>query len=112
MLELLKGHQNDVAYTNEEFYDNIMLIALGECYGEYHTAVRRYVELNKTSKEIQIEQDIRQLPPYLERLRDFMKLAMSCRTNSWKRLRGKKFAEYDRSFIFDLYHDLCIGFFC
>jgi len=91
--------------TNEEFYDNIMLITLGECYGEYHTAVRQYAELNKTSKEIrdiQIEQDIRQLPPYLERLRDFKLWNWQCPAEQtrWKRLRGKKFAEYGSSFTY------------
>lgn len=30
-------------YTNEEYYD--MLMALGECHGEYHVAARRYAEL-------------------------------------------------------------------
>jgi len=32
-----------MAYTNEEYYD--MLMALGECHGQYHVAVRRYTEL-------------------------------------------------------------------
>jgi hypothetical protein len=31
------------AYTNEEYYD--MLMALGECHGQYHVAARRYAEL-------------------------------------------------------------------
>lgn len=31
------------AYTNEEYYD--MLMALGECQGQYHVAARRYAEL-------------------------------------------------------------------
>lgn len=32
-----------MAYTNEEYYD--MLMALGECHGQYHVAARRYAEL-------------------------------------------------------------------
>lgn len=32
-----------MAYTNEEYYD--MLMALGECHGQYHVAARRYTEL-------------------------------------------------------------------
>jgi len=31
------------AYSNEEYYD--MLMALGECQGQYYTAARRYAEL-------------------------------------------------------------------
>ncbi|KAL6418950.1 hypothetical protein ACFW04_014161 [Cataglyphis niger] len=31
-----------IAYTNEEYYD--MLMALGECHGQYHVAARRYAE--------------------------------------------------------------------
>ncbi|XP_026829624.1 uncharacterized protein LOC113562960 [Ooceraea biroi] len=31
-----------MAYTNEEYY---MLMALGECHGQYHVAARRYAEL-------------------------------------------------------------------
>lgn len=32
-----------VRYTNEEYYD--MLMALGECHGQYYVAARRYAEL-------------------------------------------------------------------
>ncbi|XP_018360980.1 PREDICTED: uncharacterized protein LOC108759830, partial [Trachymyrmex cornetzi] len=32
-----------MAYTNQEYYD--MLMALGECHGQYHAAARRYAEL-------------------------------------------------------------------
>jgi len=32
-----------MAYTNEEYFD--MLMALGECHGEYYVAARRYTEL-------------------------------------------------------------------
>jgi hypothetical protein len=31
------------AYTNEEYYD--MLMALGECHGQYYVAARKYAEL-------------------------------------------------------------------
>lgn len=32
-----------MAYTNEDYYD--MLMALGECHGQYYVAARRYAEL-------------------------------------------------------------------
>jgi len=31
------------AYTNEQYYD--MLMALGECHGQYYVDARRYAEL-------------------------------------------------------------------
>ncbi|KAL6416652.1 hypothetical protein ACFW04_013270 [Cataglyphis niger] len=63
------------AYTNEEYYD--MLMALGECHGQYHVTARRYAE----SYPNRIKQICR-LAVYLEQLRGYTRLTVSFQINT------------------------------